>query len=70
MYSISFHVGDHTLTKEARNAKDVKRLVYVYSSGNTEQKNAQITEILSEKEAEAITKVFKKSKKTVEDGNM
>ena len=70
MYSISFHVGDHTLTKQARNAKDVRRLVYIYSSGNTEQKNAQITEILSEKEAEELTKVFKKSKKVIEDGNM
>ncbi len=63
MYTISFTSGDKTITKQARNAKEVKRLVYIYSAGSQHDKDSLVADILTQPEIKEFSKQSNKIKK-------
>ena len=76
MYNLTFSVGNTTINKVAKSEGEVKRIVFIYASGNTSHKNKLIADVLNAKEVvkediEAIesdeqveNKIIKKSKKS------
>ncbi len=48
MYSLIFEVNGKELKKKAKTAKEVRRLVYLYTNGNFEEKNKMIAEVLEQ----------------------
>jgi hypothetical protein len=71
MYSITFEKNGNKVTKTAKKIGEVRRLVYLYSLGTQQEKEAQISDILSDKQAEQELKSIKnKPKKELEDVNL
>lgn len=62
MYSIDFEVNGKILKKTAKTEKEVRRLVYVYTLGSQQEKDALINEIVSKKDIENIEKLIKLKK--------
>lgn len=52
MYNLTFSVGNTTINKVAKSESDVKRIVFIYASGNTSHKNKLIADVLNIKEVE------------------
>lgn len=62
MYSIDFESNGKVLKKTAKNEKEVRRLVYIYTLGSQQEKDTLIQEIVSKKDIENIQKLIKPKK--------
>lgn len=68
MYKIEFEINGKTITKQAKNEKEVRRLVYLYKIGIQKDLEQTINDILSTKSAETVKKLLKN--KTENDVNL
>ena len=63
MYEIIFELGGKKLIKTAKTEAQVKKLVFTYGSGNSNQKMIQYNEIISKGKKETKIKSQDKSEK-------
>lgn len=66
MFELTFETQYGTVKKTAKDEKEVRKLVYIYTVGTQEQKEALIKEVISAKETEKLNE-FIKPKKAKED---
>jgi hypothetical protein len=49
MYTITFEIGEKKVVKTAKNEKEVRQVVYAYTTGSQKQKEEKVSEILLSK---------------------